>query len=52
MLCCAVALQGSQPPAPDVRQPREPDVAAGVMELQQLGLVPLLMEQHGVASSR
>lgn len=26
---------------------REPDVAAGVMELQQLGLVQLLMQQHG-----
>jgi hypothetical protein len=50
MLCCA--SQGEKPPEPDERTLREPDVAAGVMELQQLGLVGLLMQQHGVGVSR
>jgi hypothetical protein len=49
-VCCG--LQGEKPPEPDKRTLREPDVAAGVMELQQLGLVGLLMQQHGVVASR
>jgi hypothetical protein len=54
VMCCAMlcAPQGEKPPEPDERTLREPDVAAGVMELQQLGLVGLLMQQHGVVASR
>lgn len=48
--CCWVlcALQGGAPPEPLAQCLREPDVAVGVMEVQQLGLVGLLMQQHGV----
>ena len=55
--CCPAAatcllVQGDKPPAPEVRLQLEPAVASGVMELQQLGLVPLLMQQHGVSPTR
>jgi hypothetical protein len=41
--------QGEAPPEPEegAGHQREPDVTAGVMELQQLGLLPLLMQLHG-----
>lgn len=45
-------MQGDKPPEPDAQALREPDVALGVMEVQQLGLVPLLMQQHGVKPTR
>jgi hypothetical protein len=45
-------LQGDKPPEPDGQALREPDVALGVMEVQQLGLVGLLMQQHGYKPSR
>ncbi len=51
LLCCLTcSLQGDKPPEPLPRTVCEPDVALGVMELQQLGLVPLLMQQHGVVA--
>lgn len=57
-VCCARpfvlaamhVLQGGKPPVPDMPVQHEPHVASGVMEVQQLGLVQLLMQQHGVVT--
>jgi rhodanese-related sulfurtransferase len=44
--------EGCAPPEPSqaaAAARREPDAAAGVMELTALGLLPLLLQQHGKA---
>jgi hypothetical protein len=39
-------LQWQLPPDPEPFVPTPPNVASGVAELQQLGLLGLLLEQH------
>jgi hypothetical protein len=39
-------LQWQPPPDPEPFVPCQPDVAAGAAQLQQLGLLGLLLEQH------
>lgn len=41
-------LQGEVPPEPEPFNPGQPDIGGGVAELQQLGLLQLLLQQHSL----